>query len=292
MTLGIDVISNRLTLNMTEGLIKSWLDTVLPKALGFLWSVILALVVFYIGRKIIKIICTGFKKSMDQANIEDGLGTFINSIVKGALNIILFVIILGLFGVTTSSIAATVAALGLTAGLSLQGALQNFAGGCIILIFHPFKVGDYIIEGSGGKEGFVDSLTILYTTIRTLDGRKILIPNGTLAATTITNCSDIKRRMFNETIGISYDSDIKRAKEILNDIARKAEFRCQDEAISVFVSELGESTVNIGLRFWIDADHYWAVKWQTLEDIKLAFDEAGIVIAFNQLDVHIDNITK
>ncbi|MCF0131097.1 MAG: mechanosensitive ion channel [Pseudobutyrivibrio sp.] len=284
------VISENIVLKLEDGFLKSWLDQVLPEVLSLLWSIVLAFIVFWIGRKIIKLISKVLKKSLSHANVEDGLASFLNSMAKGCLNIILFIIILGLFGVTTSSIAATVAALGLTAGLSLQGALSNFAGGCIILLFHPFKAGDYIIEDNNKNEGFVESITIIYTTIRTLDGRRILIPNGTLAAASITNCSDTNKRMFNEKIGISYSSDIKTAKDILFDIAYHANGLVAPEEIKVFVAELGESTVNIGLRFWIDSDSFWTTKWQTLELIKNRFDEAGVEIAFNQLDVHINNI--
>lgn len=286
---GKHVITESLLKNLDDGFLKNWLQTVLPEFIGFFWSIVLALIVYFVGRKIITFICKVFRKSLDRTNVEDGLAGFLQAILKNILYIVLFVIILGLFGITTSSIAAAVAALGVTAGLSLQGALSNFAGGCLILILHPFRVGDYIIEDSCKNEGTVTNISIIYTTLCTLDGRTVVIPNGTLANCSLTNCTSIKMRMFNETIGISYDSDIKKAKEIMYDIALQAPNRVENEPIKVFVADLGDSAVKIGLRFWIKPDDFWQTKWDTLEKIKTEFDKNGVEICFNQLDVHINN---
>lgn len=289
MTVSTQAITESLLKNLNEGLIRNWLETVLPQVLGFFWSIVLAIVVYWVGSKIIRFIIKVLKKSFTKAPIDEGVEGFLLSIVKYVLYIFLIILILGLFGVTTSSIAAAVAALGVTAGLSLQGALSNFAGGCLILILHPFRVGDYIIEDSCKNEGVVTNISIIYTTLTTLDGKIVVIPNGTLANSSLTNCTAINKRMFNETIGISYHSDIKKAKEILLDIATKANTRIEGEEIKVFVAELGESAVKIGLRFWIKPQDFWMTKWDTLEKIKSEFDKNGIEICFNQLDVHIDN---
>jgi small conductance mechanosensitive channel len=154
---------------------------------------------------------------------------------------------------------------------------------------HPFRAGDYIIEHGSGQEGVVDKINIIYTTLKMVDGRVVQIPNGNLSAVSITNCTAQSYRLFNETVGISYSSDISKAKEILTDIAEHAEHRIEISPIQVFVAELGDSAVQIGLRFPVVTENYWDTKWATLEEIKKRFDEAGIEICFNQLDVHITN---
>ena len=277
--------------DIQTGVFQQWLEGLIPKFWSFLWCVILALIVYFIGAKIIKLILKLFKKAMDRHDWDEGVELFIQSLLKYTLYIILFTVILGLFGITTTSISAAVAAMGVTVGLGLQGALANFAGGILILVMHPFRIGDYIIEGANGNEGTVVAINIIYTTLRKVDGCLIQIPNGTLADTSIVNCTAMNKRMFNETVGISYSADIKKAKEILYEIALATKTRVEDEDIKVFVKELGDSAVQIGLRFWISTDEFWDTKWATLEEIKKRFDAEGIEICFNQLDVHIDTIT-
>jgi len=273
--------------DVKTGMLQQQIEKVIPKLWSFAWCVVLALVVFFIGTKVIKGIIKLFHKAMERHSFDTGVETFLESVLRWICYIILLSIILGLFGITTTSISAAVAGLGVTIGLALQGALSNFAGGVLILLMHPFRVGDYIIEHSTNREGTVERINIIYTTLKMIDGRLVQIPNGTISATSITNCTSVTRRMFNETVGISYDSDIKKAKEIMLAIAEKQDHRMTDEPVKVFVSELGESAVLIGLRFWIETEYFWDTKWDVLEEIKDKFDKAGINICFNQLDVHI-----
>ena len=273
--------------DIQKGVLQREIEKLIPKFWSFLWCAALALVVFFIGTKIIKGIIKLFHAAMDRHNFDPGVETFLESVIRWICYIILFTIILGLFGITTTSVSAAVAGLGVTIGLALQGALSNFAGGVLILLMHPFRVGDYIIEHATKQEGTVERINIIYTTLKMLDGRLVQIPNGTLSGTSITNCTAMTRRMFNETVGISYDSDIKKAKEIMLEIAEKQDHIISSEPVQVFVSELGESSVLIGLRFWIETEYYWKTKWDVLEEIKKRFDKAGIEICFNQLDVHI-----
>ncbi len=273
--------------DVKTGMLQQQIEKVIPKLWSFAWCVVLALVVFFIGTKVIKGIIKLFHKAMERHSFDTGVETFLESVIRWICYIILLSIILGLFGITTTSISAAVAGLGVTIGLALQGALSNFAGGVLILLMHPFRVGDYIIEHSTNQEGTVERINIIYTTLKMIDGRLVQIPNGTISATSITNCTSVTRRMFNETVGISYDSDIKKAKEIMLAIAEKQDHRMTDEPVKVFVSELGESAVLIGLRFWIETEYFWDTKWNVLEEIKDKFDKAGINICFNQLDVHI-----
>ncbi len=273
--------------DVKTGVLQQQIEKVIPKLWSFAWCVVLALVVFFIGTKVIKGIIKLFHKAMERHSFDPGVETFLESVIRWICYIILLSIILGLFGITTTSISAAVAGLGVTIGLALQGALSNFAGGVLILLMHPFRVGDYIVEHSTNQEGTVERINIIYTTLKMIDGRLVQIPNGTISATSITNCTSVTRRMFNETVGISYDSDIKKAKEIMLAIAEKQDHRMTDEPVKVFVSELGESAVLIGLRFWIETEYFWDTKWNVLEEIKDKFDKAGINICFNQLDVHI-----
>lgn len=276
--------------DIESGVFQQWLDSLIPKFWSFVWCVILAFVVYFIGSQIIKIILRINKKAMDRHEWEPGVENFIQQMIKYLLYILLFVTILGLFGITTTSISAAIAGMGVTIGLALQGALSNFAGGVLILITHPFKVGDYIIEDANKNQGTVIRINIIYTTLQTGDGQLVQIPNGTLAATSLTNVSASEMRRINETVGISYSSDIKKAKEIIQYIIDNTKTKLPDEPVDIFVAELADSAVKIGFRFYTSTDDYWATKWAVLEEIKDRFDNAGIDICYNQLDVHIDNI--
>ncbi|MCR4695317.1 MAG: mechanosensitive ion channel [Pseudobutyrivibrio sp.] len=276
-----------LTADIKVGIIQQQLENLIPKFWSFLWAAVLALIVFFLGTKIIKLVLKIFKKAMGRKSVDVGVVSFLESLIKWVLYIILLTIILGLFGVTTTSISAAVAGIGVTAGLALQGALSNFAGGVLILVVRPFKVGDYIITKSSDAEGMVEKISIIYTTLKTIDGCTVQVPNGELAASTIINCTTATKRMVNETVGIAYGSDLAKAKEILTSVATNQEYRIKEEPYNVFVAELAESSVKLGIRFWVSTDSYWAAKWDTLEEIKNRFDKEGIEIAFNQLDVNL-----
>lgn len=274
--------------DLQDGTFQKWLDTLLPKFWSFLWCVILALIVYFVGSFIIKMVLKVFKKALSLHNCDDGVQQFLVSVLKYSLYGLLLIIIVGLFGITTTSISAAVAAVGVTAGLALQGSLSNLAGGVLILIMHPFRVGDYIIEDSHKNEGTVTHISIIYTTLRTDNGNLVQIPNGTLSNASLTNITASGKRRVNERVGISYNADIKKAKKVLTDIVLSCQYRLPDEAYSVNVAELADSSVQMGVLFFTSPENYWKAKFETLEKIKLTFDEEGIEICFNQLDVHID----
>lgn len=286
MILMSQVLSDNLIKNLDEGVMKNWLQSVLPSVLGFFWSVVLALLIAYIGGKIINLVRRMFQKSLHRRNAEEGVCQFADQVLKYFLWIVIIVIILGLFGFTASSLAAAVASLGVTAGLALQGSLSNFAGGLLILVLHPFRVGDYIIEDTHKNEGTVIEISVFYTKLRTIDNKIIVIPNGTLANTSLTNATKSDRRQMDLVVPIGYDADIKKAKDILMELV-EAENRRLPEDVNVFVKELGASSVDLGLRFWVPTDQYWPVRWQLLEDIKIRFDAEKISIPFQQVDVNI-----
>lgn len=281
------VLSDNIIKNLEDGFIKSWLESILPKVFSFFWCVVLALITVYVGTRIIRLLRNWLNRSMNRHNLEEGVRQFLDQVVKYLLYIVLIVTVLNLFGITTTSIAAAVASLGLTAGLALQGSLSNFAGGVLILLLHPFKVGDYIIEDTHKNEGTVMEISVFYTKLCTVDNKIIVIPNGTLANSSLTNATRSDKRQLNLVIPIGYDADIKRAKEILEDLALREERRLADGDIRVFVSELNTSSVDLGLRFWVPTEDYWNVRWKMLEDVKLAFEAEGITIPFTQLDVTI-----
>lgn len=281
------VLSNGMIEHLDEGVLKSWLETVLPSVLSFFWSVILALLVAYLGGKIIKALRKGLQKSLERKDAEEGVKQFVDQVFKVFLWIVVIIIILGLFGFTASSLAAAVASLGVTAGLALQGSLSNFAGGVLILMLHPFRVGDYIIEDNHKNEGTVIEISIFYTKLRTVDNKIIVVPNGTLANNSLTNATKSDRRQMDLVIPIGYDADIKRAKEILHQLVTAETRRLEEESVNVFVKELNGSSVDLGVRFWVPTEVYWPVRWDMLENIKLTFDAEGISIPFTQMDVHV-----
>ena len=287
-----NAIAQQLTKNMSDGLLKTGLDQYIPGLIGLIISIILALISYWIGIRIISIVRKIIIKTLKKHNIEEGVSTFLDSLIKLVLNIGLFVFILGIFGVTSTSIAAAVAALGLTAGLSLQGALSNFAGGVLILMLKPFHIGDFIIEDTKGNMGEVIDISIFYTKIMPPDGRIVVIPNGSLANNSLVNLSTSGKRREDIVIGISYDSDIKTAKEVLTKLIDEETRALVEEERLVFVKNLADSSVEIGARFWTSVDDYWQTQWDFIEKAKYELEAAGVVIAFPQMDVHIDQISK
>lgn len=280
------VITN---ISLKEGVLKSWLENFMSGALNFFWCVVLALLVWFIGVKVTKWIRKLIQKAMQRRDVDTGVRQFTDAVIKWACYILLAVIILNLFGVQTSSVAAGVASLGVTAGLAFQGALSNLAGGILILVIKPFKVGDYIKEDTHNNEGTVAEISIFYTTLNTIDNRRIVIPNGTLANASLTNYTAEKERQIDMTFPIGYNDDIQQAKKILEQMAQQTKERVSDKPANVFVRELGDSSINLGLRFWVPADDFWPVTWRLNEEVKSQFDQAGISIPYNQTDVHIIN---
>ena len=271
------------------GKVGEWIEGLLPRALDFVIEVALAFVVIIIGMKLIKWTRKLLKKSLEKNNADTGLVQFLDSLVKYGLYILLALTVLQRFGVQTTSIVAAIGSVGVAIGLALQGSLSNFAGGVIILLLKPFKVGDYIIQG--GLEGVVSEIQLFYTTLTTGDNRKIVIPNGQLADNSLVNVTSADTRRVDIKVGVSYKSDVKLAKDILLKLANADADTLKEEGKEPMaaVEELGESSVNMLLRVWTATDNYWDVKFRLTEAVKAAFDDAGIEIPYNQLDVHLIN---
>ncbi|MCR5625765.1 MAG: mechanosensitive ion channel family protein [Lachnospiraceae bacterium] len=267
--------------------ISNYLDALPNTLLSLGVRVLLTVIVVIIGHYLIKLARKILKHSLKKANIEDYIIHFIDSVVKIILYVLLIMTVASSFGVDATSIVAVVGSMGLTIGLALQGSLSNVAGGMLILLVKPFVIGDYIIESNNKLEGWVQSITIFYTTLKTIDRKKIMIPNGELANSSITNVTTFGHRMVDLSFGISYDSDIKKAKEIVLKHLEDCPYKTQNPQIKVFVRELADSAVIIGARIMVESVSYYDTVWSLNEDIKMDFDANGISIPFPQMDVHI-----
>lgn len=251
------------------------------------WSLAEVAIVFFVGRKLIGLIIDILKKATERAGLEKGVISFLSSMTRIALYIILVVIIAGIFGIPTASFVALIGSCGLAIGLALQGSLQNFAGGVLILIMKPFIVGDYIVVN--GLEGTVSSIDICYTKLRTADNKVVVIPNGTLSNSELTNVSKEPKRRVDFIVPISYDDDIRGVKAMLVRLAESCENVLQEEPVQVFVSDFANDSISIGFRVWCRTEHYWDIKFSLQERIKEAMDTNGYTIPFHQIDVVVKN---
>lgn len=275
------------TVEKASKLIQELKDLV-PSIIRFGINVLIALIIFWIGKILIGLLVKICKKFFKRAKIEVSVSKFLISLIKAASYLVLVIVVLETVGIKTTSFIAVLGTAGLAIGLSLQGSLSNFAGGVLILLLKPFKVGDYIIEGSGGKEGTVYKIDLFYTTLITPDNKQTVVPNGNLSNTNITNVTAFDTRRVDFEIGISYNSDIMKARKILEEVAKKNELVLKDKEIFSFVSNLDASQVTLGLRVWSKTSDYWTVKFDMTEEIKNKLDENKIEIPFNQLVVHLD----
>ena len=257
----------------------------IPGVAAFLLKIIVCIIIYIIGKNVIGWVVKTVRSMLLRTKMQTGAATFIVSMLKIFLYLILIFGIAMQFGVKESSVAALVASGGVAIGLALQGGLSNLAGGFLILLFQPFAVGDYIL--AQGEEGTVQKIEILYTTLHTIDNRKVIIPNGNLANNVIVNATGADRRKLDITVGISYEDDISKAKQVLLQIIERSEYVIREQEAQVFVSELGESSVVMGLRCWVKTEQYFPALWQMNEQIKNEFDRAGLHIPFPQMDVHV-----
>ena len=273
-------------LNKSMNALEKFMNELPEKALGFGVRVLFAALILFVGFKIIKFISKILKKSLTKANVELGVIQFLDALLKIILNIILVLIVAGNFGFDATSVVALMGSAGVTIGLALQGSLSNLAGGILILLLKPFRVGDYIVEDTNGNEGKVKEIGIFYTKLQTGDRKIVILPNGSLANTSLTNFSEASLRRVDIAVGISYDADIKKAKDILQRIIDEDSDVEQDEIKKVYVDSLGASEVVLGLRVYCENPKYWDLRWRLLETIKLEFDKEGIEIPYQQVSVH------
>lgn len=250
-------------------------------------KLISALIVLFIGSKLIKFCKKWIKNSPKLDKVDMGVRTFLGSFLGIALYAVLFVSIAMILGIPTTSFVTALASCGVAIGLALQGALGNVAGGIMILIFKPFKVGDYITTSS--TSGTVSNITIMYTMLTTPDNKVITIPNGTLTNSVIENYSAVEKRRVDINFTTAYDCDIDTVKNILLDAAQSHEMVHKDPAPFARLTNHGDSALEYTLRIWCNAENYWDVKFDLLETVKKEFDKQGVSIPYPQMDVHIDN---
>lgn len=253
--------------------------------LGYLLQFIAAIVIFYVGRLVAKAVSRFLEKALLGRSVDKAVVSFIASIVYALIMIATVLMALSQVGVQTTSFIAILGAAGLAVGLALQGSLANFASGILIILFRPFKSGDFI--DAGGITGTVDKIEIFQTIMKTPDNKKVIVPNAQITGGAITNYSAEPIRRVDLVIGISYDSDLRKAKQILQDMLKNDGRVLAEPAAVVTVAALADSSVNLNVRPWVNSADYWDVYWDTLEKVKLAFDEQGIGIPFPQMDVHI-----
>ena len=259
----------------------------IPAMIGFGIRVCTSILFFIVGRIVIRWVRKIVKTAMEKAGMDKGVTQFTDSLVKFGLYVLLIFTIATKYGLDATSVAAMIASAGLAVGLALQGSLSNFAGGVLILLLKPFLVGDYIIEDNHKNEGTVKEIKLFYTKLTTVDNKTIVIPNSMLTNNSLTNVTAKDERRLDFTVDISYDADLKEAKRILEDLLRNDERVIKEKELLVFVDALAESAVVIGARAWVTKEEYWTVKWDILEKVKLAFDEAGIEIPYRKLDVKV-----
>lgn len=247
--------------------------------------VIVALAIFIIGRWVAKWIVNTSQRVMEKTGMDQMLANFLRNILYVLLLAVVVIAALDHLGVQTTSLLAVLGAAGLAVGLALQGSLSNFAAGVMIIVFRPFKVGDFI--EAAGTAGVVEEVRIFNTVLRTPDNREIIVPNGQIYDGTIVNVSARDTRRIDLVFGIGYEDDLRKAKQLIEAELGKDERILADPAPAVAVGELADSSVNINVRPWVKSGDYWAVRSDLLENIKAAFDANGISIPFPQRDVHL-----
>ncbi|PHS71468.1 MAG: mechanosensitive ion channel protein MscS [Methylophaga sp.] len=251
-----------------------------------LTNIAIAIVIIFVGRMVVKWIVKLIRKLMVRSDLDPILVNFAGSIANAVLLLFVFIAALDQLGVETTSLIALLGAAGLAVGLALQGSLQNFAAGVMMIVFRPFKLGDFI--EAGGVIGVVEQISIFSTTMKTSDNREIIVPNGQIYAGAITNYSARDTRRIDMVFGIGYDDDMLKAKKIMEDVVKKHALVLDDPAPVVAVTELADSSVNFNVRPWVNSGDYWAVRSELIEQIKLAFDKKGISIPYPQMDIHTD----
>lgn len=264
---------------------KEMFERYVPVVCDYLLRIALVLVIFFVGRKLIKNIVSLCDQALKRHGMEVTVRRFFCNVINALGYICMLGILLQTVGLTATSLTALVASAGVAVGLALQGSLSNFAGGVLILLMKPFVIGDYIVQGN--TEGTVKEIGLVYTELITADNRLIVIPNGTLIDSSIVNVTATGKRRLELSVGIGYKSDLKKAKEVLIRLGENDPARDPENPVNVFVSELAESSVNLGLHVWVSSSEYWNAKWRLTENIKLAFDEEGIEIPFKQVEISV-----
>lgn len=266
---------------------QQMIQNIIPKLISFGRMIIVALLIYIVGKKVISWVVNLFNKALLKSKLEKGVVQFLTKLCSVCLYMLLITMIVGYLGLPTSSLVALVGSAGLAIGLALQGALANFAGGVLILIMKPFKVGDYIV--TGGNEGKVTSIDVFYTRLTTFDNRIVVIPNGSITSASVQNYTGYGVRRVDLTVPMEYKDNFERVRKVLNQIAAEHELILNDDAHKplIVIDKFDASSVNIGFKVWTKAENYWTVFWDMHRIIKAEFDNENISIPFEQLDVNL-----
>lgn len=249
-------------------------------------NVLVALICLWIGMKLVKWVMKLVRRSFEKSRLDPTVSSFLGSIINILLYVLIFITVISIIGIQVTSFVTLLGTAGVTLGLALQGSLSNFAGGVLILVLKPFVIGDYIREDTHGNEGTVVSIDIFYTRLRTYDGKVIVIPNGTLSNTSLTNLTKQEKRRIDLNIPVEYNVDLKQVKSLLTKILDQETMVLQEEPRNIVLDAFEDSSMTVLIHVWVKTEDYWQAKWSLMEQIKNVFDEEGIVIPFNQLDVH------
>lgn len=264
--------------------ISSTLEKIYPKLIDFGGKLLMAIIVYIIGSKIIKFAMKLSDKMMEKSKLDKGVQGFLKSVLKFLLYFVLLVVICGQVGIDTASVITLLGTAGLAFSLALQGSLSNFAGGILILVLKPFTVGDFI--NAQGFEGTVEKIDIFYTTLLTLDNKAVVLPNGTLSNGSIINVTREPMRRLDVKVPIDYSNDIKKATDVLTKVLEKEELRVKEKPVEVIVVEFGDDAIILEIHSWFLKENFVAYRSAVLTDVKKAFDENGLTIPFKQLVVH------
>jgi len=274
------------TVDATSDFISTYTEMGIMYATDYGLSIISAILIFLIGKWAVKKLTALTKVAMEKAKVDQTLVEFSESLIYFVLLLMVVLASLNALGINTTSFIAVFGAASLAIGLALQGSLANIGAAVLIIIFRPFKVGDFI--EAGGAVGTVEDVNLFSTIICPIDNRTIIVPNASIIAGNITNFSNKPNRRIDHTFGISYDDDLKLAKTTLMEIMKADERILTEPAPFVAVSELGDNSVNFVFRAWVETDDYWDVYFDSIEKVKLKFDEVGLSFPYPQMDVHLD----
>lgn len=264
--------------------ISSTLEKIYPKLIDFGGKLLMAIIVYIIGSRVIKFAMKLSDKMMEKSKLDKGVQGFLKSVLKFLLYFVLLVVICGQVGIDTASVITLLGTAGLAFSLALQGSLSNFAGGILILVLKPFTVGDFI--NAQGFEGTVEKIDIFYTTLLTLDNKAVVLPNGTLSNGSIINVTREPMRRLDVKVPIDYSNDIKKATDVLTKVLEKEELRVKEKPVEVIVVEFGDDAIILEIHSWFLKENFAAYRSAVLTDVKKAFDENGLTIPFKQLVVH------
>jgi len=266
------------------------LELIQTKGIDFAINLVTAIVIFYVGKLVVSILVRALRKVMQRQEVDETLETFVCNLVRMVLLVLVIIAAIGALGIQTTSFIAIFGAAGLAVGLALQGSLSNFASGVLIVLFRPYRVGDFV--EAAGISGSVEQVQILTTVLKTGDNKQIIVPNGQIMDSIITNYSANDTRRVDMVVGVSYDDNLDKVRDTIQELVAADDRILDEPACTIAVSELADSSVNFVVRPWVKTSDYWGVMFDLTEAIKKRFDKEGIAFPFPQQDVHLHTVKE